>query len=261
MTSYSLPFRGAPPNRCDWVLRQKFSFDPQRWQRELGDPKLWPTELEDCPLGDHWPNVDRARVFTVGQRALTPEGAAHTYVAASVWGVGTRARLVSRRARPFISARAKRHSDRTVGERLATAVEILRNDSGGPVAAYNALHGAGDHCVTDIGPSFGTKLLYFAGFDQTPGDWQPLILDQYVAMALNTLCGFQWPERNGGWTVQQYRTYLDLAHSWAAEWDTQPDVVERALFAVGKAPALAVSVLTGRPIAVFEASPSRSENP
>ena len=68
-------------------------------------------------------------------------------------------------------------------------------------------------------------------------------LDQYVAGALNRLCGLSWP--TDGWTDSQYADYLDLARRWADQWDTQPDVVECVLFWIGKAPRLAVEVLAG----------------
>jgi hypothetical protein len=60
-----------------------------------------------------------------------------------------------------------------------------------------------------------------------------LILDQYVALALNRLCRLDWPAH--GWTTAQYAEYLDLAHSWANAWHTSPDVIERVLFSAGKA--------------------------
>jgi hypothetical protein len=46
-----------------------------------------------------------------------------------------------------------------------------------------------------------------------------------------------------------YGGYLDRLHTWAADWanNCEPDVVERVLFAIGQAPRLAVSALTGVP--------------
>lgn len=133
------------------------------------------------------------------------------------------------------------HAGDEVGGRLAVAAAMLAAE--GPVKAYAYLHGDGRNRLHNLGPSFGTKFLYFAGFDRSHGDRQPLILDQYVALALNRLCGLNWPKH--GWATSQYAEYLDLAHSWAGAWQVSPDVIERVLFSVGKASPLVVGVFTG----------------
>lgn len=247
VADYSLPFRGAPPSRDKSVLDQWSNFDPGRWQALLDDAGLWPPELTECPHGStgrKWPYVTRRVVFEVAKRATEPRGAAQTYVAAAVWGSGTSPLEVARRGRALASSAAALTSG-TVGERLAKAVAVLLDPSGGPVAAYDALHGLGEFRVAGIGPSYGTKVLYFAGFDRVEGHLQPLILDKNVVAALNRLCAVGWAST--GWPTVQYRQYLDLAHRWADEWGTpHSDVVERTLFAVGQASTLAVSALSGR---------------
>lgn len=234
-----LPFRGAPPHRATWLLAQAANFDPARWKRLLPDPAWWPPEMDNCPWRTQrpiWPYLDRATVLRIGEGATEPVGAARTYVAAAAWGSDTKARTVQRRAKVLAAER--------LGERLADAVPLMQ--SAGPVVAYDALHGNGN-VIRDLGPSFGTKVLYFAGYDRSAGDRQPLILDRYVAIALNRLCGFTWAENN--WPTSNYEQYLDIAHSWASEWgNTTPDVIERCLFSVGKAPRLAVGALTGVPM-------------
>jgi hypothetical protein len=50
------------------------------------------------------------------------------------------------------------------------------------VKAYAYLHGDGRNLIPHLGPSFGTKVLYFSGYGRSHGDLQPLILDQYVAL-------------------------------------------------------------------------------
>ena len=128
-----------------------------------------------------------------------------------------------------------------IGIRLAATVRILNDD--GPVKAYEYLHADGRNHVRHLGPSFGTKFLYFAGYDHAPGARQPLILDRYVALALNRLCGAGFRQLPG-WTASQYADYLDRAHKWASAWDTSQDVIERVLFSVGKSDPLAVRALT-----------------
>jgi len=209
-----------------------------RWQRLLPDTDMWPGELDACPIVGRWPRVSRATVLSVGERAHEPVGAVQTYVAAAVWGNGTGAQGVHRRVRVL--------GDPTtdVAGSLASAVRTLRSE--GPEAAYERLHGHAN-LVKHLGPSFGTKVLYSAGYDRTVGARQPLILDQFVALALNRLVGSMWPTTQGGWTTAQYATYLDIAHKWAADWGCSPDVVERVLFSIGKASPLVVGVLGGQP--------------
>jgi hypothetical protein len=94
-----------------------------------------------------------------------------------------------------------------IGKFLATAATRLRTD--GPQAAYGYLHGDGVNRIKYLGPSFGTKFLYFSGYDRCDGDQQPLILDENVAVALNRFCNFGW--ETGGWTSAQYAQYLSRA--------------------------------------------------
>jgi len=241
-----LPFRGDPPDRRDAVLRQSIPFNPAQWRLRLPDPSLWPDELSGDVDGQTWPSVDREQVLDIGLRATDPVGATHTYVAAAVWGTGTQARGVVRRCRPFVDMSPS--DGDPVGTPLAAAVGLLLDRDGGPVAAYDALHSNGQFRVPYIGPAFGTKVLYFSGFDRVVGRRQPLILDRFVAAALNHLCGFDWPTTDGGWTTEQYAAYLHIAHTWADEWGCRPDVVERVLFSLGRTDPVAVRALAGAPV-------------
>jgi hypothetical protein len=230
------PFRGDPPDREHAVLCEPVPYNPQRWLAYLPDALLWPDDL-DTRVADTWPCVDRERVLVVGRRATDSSGALHTYVAAAVWGSGTNARGVARRCRPLADEPAD------VGVRLAEAVDILLDDAGGAVAAYDALHDDGRLRVPYVGPSFGTKVLYFSGFDRVADDLQPLILDRFVAAGLNHLCDLGWPTTGGGWSTDQYASYLRLAHDWADTWGCRPDVVERVLAAIGHADPVAIRAL------------------
>ena len=236
MPDFGFPFQGNPPSRAEWVLGQRFRFSEERWLSALPDPALWPKELAALlPTADGLRHIDRRTVFQIASSAVDSAGAGHALVAAMVWGTGTAARERARRLRVFQNA-----ADKTC-DRLANAINILRAD--GAVAAYDCLHGRSSN-IRYLGPSFGTKFLYFCGYDSSPGAFRPLILDRYVSAALNRLCGLEWPD--SGFSVSQYAQYLELAHTWASAWSASPDVIERVLFSVGQAPGLAVASLSGR---------------
>jgi hypothetical protein len=218
------------------VLRQEFRFSPGQWISRLPDPVLWPRELDSLPkTADGQQLIDRNTVFQVGRRATDPLGAGRALLASVVWGTGTAARERTRRLRVFHPPAGE------ICDQLAGAIEVLRSD--GAEAAYTHLHGHGRNIIKHLGPSFGTKLLYFCGYDSSPGIFKPLILDKYVAGAINRLCGLSWPDTR--FSPSQYHHYLELAHFWASSWNTSPDVIERVLFSVGKASPLAVGALSG----------------
>jgi hypothetical protein len=54
--------------------------------------------------------------------------------------------------------------------------------SGNAKSAFQQLHGPSR--LSGLATSFGSKLIYFAGFDPNSPSAQPLILDQLVALAL-----------------------------------------------------------------------------
>ena len=56
---------------------------------------------------------------------------------------------------------------------------------------------------------------------------------QYVVAGLNDFAELGWAS-DWQWSAAQYGQYLDLAASSAQEWNTTPDVIERALFERGK---------------------------
>jgi hypothetical protein len=231
-----LPFRGAPPTRDQCVLGQSVGFSPGSWRERLPSSDFWPPELDVLPPGpEDRPLLDRRMVFRIAERATQPLGAIQALVAVAVWGTGTRGLGRARRLRVFDG-----NTDE-IGHRLATAVRVL--DIDGPVKAYEYLHGDGINQVRHLGPSFGTKFLYFAGYDRALAGHRPLILDRYVALALTRLCSVCLP--GVGWNVAQYAHYLECAHKWADTWETNPDVIERILFSVGKADLLVVRAFTG----------------
>jgi hypothetical protein len=139
---------------------------------------------------------------------------------------------VNRRRRVFRDI-----APQVLAERLLAAADLLATE--GPELAYAALHDGGPLRLKHMRASFFTKFLYAA---DGPGDGscgRALILDQYVAIALNDRHGWGLPEK-GGWTPSTYTRWLDHAHALADERtrDTgapvRPDDVEREYFWHGK---------------------------
>ncbi len=91
------------------------------------------------------------------------------------------------------------------------------------------MHWGGSCKLSDVGPSFFTKFLYFAGWDSKPYLWQPLIMDDYVLRALNRVTTAKWIDGSS----DDYGRYLDLMKDWAYELGTSEDAIERRLFQLG----------------------------
>jgi hypothetical protein len=89
-----------------------------------------------------------------------------------------------------------------------------------------------DGRIAGLGPAFGTKLLYFAGYHSTTP--QPLILDMYVKRALN--CDLLNLHPKITYRRVNYLRYLNLAACWSRDphWNGTPEAVEYALFTHGQ---------------------------
>ncbi|MDX3863241.1 8-oxoguanine DNA glycosylase OGG fold protein [Streptomyces europaeiscabiei] len=212
------------PDR-DTVLGQAIPFDRARWIPLLPDSTWWPAVLDECPDVGRWPRVDRRAVFSIASQVDTAEGRRHLLVAALVWGTGTKAQSVNRRARVF-----EHSSPADIDARLSEALDVLR--ARGAADAYWAFNN--DQRVPHLGPAFFTKVLYFAGHDRATAPHRPVILDSVVSRALkaNDAVDTSWPEN--GWTTDQYRLYVDGVHEYAQARGVLPDQVEAALFSQGK---------------------------
>ncbi len=226
MTTLPPLLKGPPHDRDAYVCEHSIPFSPKHWLDRLPDRAMWPPLLAAKEPVGKWPRVSRRDVFDLASNdnLSTPIDGVHLYVAACAWGVGTQARLVGRRVRVL-------RDNPDPGTRLLGAIGVLRHT--GPAAAYASFQPGGANRLIGLGPGFHTKILYFAGWDRTPGCQQPLILDQYVAAALNDQADLGWSTR-WKWTADQYEHYLDLVAGWADAWGASADVVERTLFDHGR---------------------------
>jgi predicted house-cleaning noncanonical NTP pyrophosphatase (MazG superfamily) len=98
----------------------------------------------------------------------------------------------------------------------------------GAAAGWSAL--LDTHHISGFGMSFGTKLLYFAGY-RSGHSPRPLILDELVRASLQKIARGTVPAR-GLVSRDSYLAYLKLAEKWALDpaWKQRSDVVEYGLF-------------------------------
>ncbi|MHA3019659.1 8-oxoguanine DNA glycosylase OGG fold protein [Mycobacterium sp. BMJ-28] len=204
--------------------------DPTRWIHGHGFPvnrQWWTVELtkhglDDTILGD---SISRSDLFNIAQPALDDPAAALTLLWNSLaWGSGdsqrnNKARIASIAADPDSAAAL-----------LQEAARLSRTD---PRAAYDLLRPKNKTAISDLGPAFFTKYLYFAGGGR--GDHRSCILDRNVAASLNRTCSWATLPIEGAWLASAYERYALLLDRWVDEHHlSRHDVVERWLFEDGK---------------------------
>jgi hypothetical protein len=107
-----------------------------------------------------------------------------------------------------------------LGASLLAAREAMR--TGGPRDGYTALARA--HRIRGLGPSFGSKFLYFT----SPEDRRALILDQLVADWLGRETSLSLnPTR---WSLRTYEAYTSTMNRWSSELDIPAHQLEEILF-------------------------------
>jgi hypothetical protein len=214
------------------VLEHGFDFRPSWWQAKL-IPE-WGSFLDGlapAAQGRGYHRITRSDVFDRA-RGFGLDDPVRALVACYVWGVGNNAKSVGRYARVFTRTPAD-----TLRHKLSSAQSLLLDE--GPAAAFASLSDGGSNRIAYLGPSFFTKFLY--AMSAAAGENQPraLILDRFVAMALNDLDGWTLTEKAIQRPVEDYMRWLKHAHTIASSL-TPPgaepiraDAVEMAYFRHG----------------------------
>lgn len=216
-------FDGPPPSRDEYVLGQGFPRDLVYCRSQLPDPRMWAPELDDLPEANYGRHqLARRNLFAIAERAASDPGdpwaAIQLHAAIIFWGAPP-GQSTSRAVKPLADPNAPQH--------LTEALRTVRG--AGAQSAYQAMDRYQRLWVRGLGPAYFTKFLYYAGYQAAkPGMPQPLIMDENVIKALGATTHLPW-EAN----VVDYIRYLDTAKSWAFDYNTTPDVIERRLFQLG----------------------------
>jgi hypothetical protein len=122
----------------------------------------------------------------------------------------------------------------TVKEVVIDIIDTLRIK--GLAAGYRSLFVAGKSPgrIQGLGPSYGTKFLYFAGF-RHGGEPRPLIYDANVAKAIQKEpTAPNLPLNPDSLTTAQYVSYCEWCEQVATDYSvsSRSDIVELALFRI-----------------------------
>lgn len=199
-----------------WIHDHAISVGRPWWTRTLAAHGL-----DDTLTGE---TIRRTDIFTLADAAGDDPAAALTLLwNALAWGSGdkrrnNKARIAAVAADPVRAAALLQH-----------AATLSRTD---PQAAYDLLYPRNRTAISDLGPAFFTKYLYFAGGGAP--EHPCAILDENVAVALQKTCGWtSLPLK--GWLATAYQRYAVLLGMWADQHHLRRrDSIERWLFEAGK---------------------------
>jgi hypothetical protein len=160
--------------------------------------------------------LDRELVGTVARRAHGGNREAlEAFVTVMAWGFGTVG---------YGPYRTRRIIDSTpeAASRLHRVATALQRE--GVIKAYELFSTS---CrLMYLGPSFGTKFLYFA--QPASGARTALIHDALVTAWFSRQLGLDISSPS--WDVAMYRRYLDMVARWADALGCEPDDIEYAIF-------------------------------
>jgi hypothetical protein len=202
---------------------QSVPWNNEKWVRWLPPPNAgtvaWHNLLAElrgaCTGESH--AIRRTDVTSFGQ--TDPH---RLFLAAMVWGFGTTGfgawRTGQMIATPGFSTS------------LTDIINTVRRD--GAEVGFATLTSSGQSRIRRLGPSYGTKLLFFAG-DGYPHRPQPVVYDELVARALDDIAPGHWPPSPLHLTPRRYAEYCAWVEGTANELGVQPPDIEYALFVHG----------------------------
>ena len=199
--------------------QQAFDYYPNRWVESLPEHADF---IKGLP-----PSLSRTFISGLGAGAHEHETTAvHTFIASQIWGWGIRVGYGPFRTNVALSTAQSPSLPLTPPQKLQEVARLIRED--GILAGFRAL---GTTCKLDrIGPSFGTKYLFFVS--AIPSRHPALVLDSRVAVWFNTNTSLRLDANL--WSSHQYGQYLYAMYSWAADLGEPPDAVEFIVFQAPK---------------------------
>jgi hypothetical protein len=226
MSASLLPARGT-------VGDQSIAIPARWWDNELSLRGLPGRPLAVAPIGGAAttrPALSRRQVWELAAGAADDDVTALRLLwHVLAWGAGRHLRMCAVRMG-------------SVGADVGAAVQTLRRAAElagkDPAAAYEVLYPRGRSAIRGLGPSFGTKFLYFSGGGSPAHPC--LILDSYVTTALRR---HGWLSlRAGRWSAWTYQRYCALLTRWASilsaagqpDGAVVPDLIEYWLFHDGR---------------------------
>ena len=219
LTEIHLPERAITQLRevdaSEWIDNHAIAVGRDWWTKALQAHGLTDTITGEV--------IRRADIFTLDDASASPAAALTVLFNALAWGSGdkrrnNKARIAAIAANPDTAAALLQH-----------AAALSHDD---PMTAYDVLYPNNRTAISDLGPAFFTKYLYFAGAGNP--DHPCCILDENVALALQKACGWHSLPLKG-WLASAYDRYATLLGHWVDEHQLgRRDVIERWLFEEGK---------------------------
>lgn len=207
------------------VMNHAIQVDGSRWQKALANRGL--PALEGALADPGLTFVSRGDVFELGAREITAENAFQLLYYSLAWGLGRRGRKFNKRLDGLAE-----DQERTAELLVEVWAAVRRNEPAEDV--YSILTTPkGKARITQFGPSFSTKFLYFAQGPGVPPRY--VILDEKVASHLHEV----WPGApTAGWHPAAYGRYCTFMSRWAdlaadelnGERKVRADEIEYAVF-------------------------------